>query len=213
MEPSPPLPHSLGARGPCQPGATGMANIVVFPFLIMAIEAAVERLTCPARLTLPTSRKGLPMSSLTLCDIAKKLKKIDFCMMATRASSGAIANRPMSNNGDVEYDGDSWFFSFEETHKVSEIIRDPQVALAFAEPAQPPGQARDLHLDRGRCDPHSRQGAVSRALGRRSGALVCAGRRDTGSCPDQGPWRPHSILGRRGQRRHTRLRLNENPDR
>ncbi|MEY9772751.1 general stress protein 26 [Sinorhizobium fredii] len=134
MEPSPPLPHSLGARGPCQPGATGMANIVVFPFLIMAIEAAVERLTCPARLTLPTSRKGLPMSSLTLCDIAKKLKKIDFCMMATRASSGAIAKRPMSNNGDVEYDGDSWFFSFEETHKVSEIIRDPQVALAFAEP-------------------------------------------------------------------------------
>ncbi|WP_037402898.1 pyridoxamine 5'-phosphate oxidase family protein [Sinorhizobium fredii] len=74
------------------------------------------------------------MSSLTLCDIAKKLKKIDFCMMATRASSGAIAKRPMSNNGDVEYDGDSWFFSFEETHKVSEIIRDPQVALAFAEP-------------------------------------------------------------------------------
>ena len=47
------------------------------------------------------------MASTTLPDIARKLKKIDFCMMSTHAGSGAISNRPMSNNGNVDYDGDS----------------------------------------------------------------------------------------------------------
>ncbi|MCQ4629095.1 pyridoxamine 5'-phosphate oxidase family protein [Shinella lacus] len=74
------------------------------------------------------------MSSTTLPDIARKLKKIDFCMMSTHGASGAITNRPMSNNGDVDYDGDSWFFSFEDTNKVTDIARDPQVSLSFTEP-------------------------------------------------------------------------------
>jgi general stress protein 26 len=73
------------------------------------------------------------MSSMTLPDLAKKLKKIDFCMMSTLSEAGMISNRPMSNNGDVEYDGDSWFFSYEDTHKVSDINRDPRVTLAFSE--------------------------------------------------------------------------------
>ncbi|PJR09706.1 hypothetical protein CEJ86_30790 [Sinorhizobium meliloti] len=111
-----------------------MVGIVVFRLLIMPTKQQASASPVRSVSTLPSFRKGLTMSSLTLCDIAKKLKKIDFCMMATRASSGAIVNRPMSNNGDVEYDGDSWFFSFEDTHKVPDIIRDPQVALAFAEP-------------------------------------------------------------------------------
>lgn len=74
------------------------------------------------------------MSSMTLPEIARKLKKIDFCMMSTHGGSAAITNRPMSNNGDVDYDGDSWFFSFEDTHKIADINRDPQVSLAFTEP-------------------------------------------------------------------------------
>jgi len=49
------------------------------------------------------------MSSMTLADLARKLKKIDFCMLTTRSSDGVMSNRPMSNNGDVEYDGDSYF--------------------------------------------------------------------------------------------------------
>jgi len=73
------------------------------------------------------------MSSKTLEDIAAKIKKIDFCMMSTHGSTGAINNRPMSNNGDVEYDGDSWFFSFKDTLKVADIGRDPQVTLSFTE--------------------------------------------------------------------------------
>ncbi|OJU71457.1 MAG: pyridoxamine 5'-phosphate oxidase [Rhizobiales bacterium 63-7] len=73
------------------------------------------------------------MPSLTLADIAHKLKKIDFCTMSTLGGSG-ISNRPMSNNGDVDYDGDSWFFSYENTGKVTDIGRDPQVSLSFTEP-------------------------------------------------------------------------------
>jgi general stress protein 26 len=74
------------------------------------------------------------MSEMTLSDIAGKLKKIDFCMMSTKGSQGEISNRPMSNNGDVEYDGDSWFFSYEDTRKIVDIGRDSGVTLSFTEP-------------------------------------------------------------------------------
>lgn len=74
------------------------------------------------------------MSETLLADIARKLKKIDFCMMSTHGGSGAITNRPMSNNGDVEYDGDSWFFSYTDTNKVADIGRDAKVTLSFTEP-------------------------------------------------------------------------------
>ena len=47
------------------------------------------------------------MASMTLEDLSSQLKKIDFCMLSTNAGSGRISARPMSNNGDVEYDGDS----------------------------------------------------------------------------------------------------------
>lgn len=74
------------------------------------------------------------MTTLTMNELSAKLGKIDFCMFNTNGGSGRINSRPMSNNGDVEYDGDSWFFSFEETRKVSEIERDASVALTFTAP-------------------------------------------------------------------------------
>jgi len=74
------------------------------------------------------------MSEMTLSDIASKLKKIDFCMMSTKGSQAEIANRPMSHNGDVEYDGDSWFFSYAHTRKIIDIGRDSGVTLSFTEP-------------------------------------------------------------------------------
>jgi general stress protein 26 len=75
------------------------------------------------------------MSETGLGDIAKKLKSIDFCMMSTHGGTGAITNRPMSNNGDVEYDGSSWFFSYTATNKVAEISRNAQLTLSFSEPS------------------------------------------------------------------------------
>ncbi|KQT52860.1 MULTISPECIES: pyridoxamine 5'-phosphate oxidase family protein [unclassified Aureimonas] len=71
------------------------------------------------------------MSDMTLHALAKAMKDIDFCMLSTRAASGDIAARPMSNNGDVEYDGDSYFFTYEEAHTVADIERDRKVGLGF----------------------------------------------------------------------------------
>ena len=62
--------------------------------------------------------------------IAELIKDIDICMFVTR-SDGTVRGRPMSNNGSVEYDGDSWFFSYRETPKVREIETDPHVELAY----------------------------------------------------------------------------------
>jgi general stress protein 26 len=69
---------------------------------------------------------------MTLSELSKKMSDIDFAMLLTRGSNGAIAGRPMSNNGDVEYDGDSYFFTFETSHTVEDIKRDPMVSLSFA---------------------------------------------------------------------------------
>ncbi|KQS57670.1 pyridoxamine 5'-phosphate oxidase [Brevundimonas sp. Leaf363] len=71
------------------------------------------------------------MADLTLKDIAKTMADIDFTMLSTRAEGGQIAARPMSNNGDVEYDGDSFFFSYEDTNTVRDIQRDANVGLSL----------------------------------------------------------------------------------
>jgi general stress protein 26 len=63
--------------------------------------------------------------------IAKLLARLDICMLTSRAADGTLHGRPMSNNGEVEYDGDSWFFAAADSRKVREIEADPQVELAF----------------------------------------------------------------------------------
>ena len=72
--------------------------------------------------------------TLTLPELAHKMKKIDFCMMLTKSDFGAIVSRPMSNNGDVDYDGDSYFFSYTDTRKVRALTADPTVSLTFTAP-------------------------------------------------------------------------------
>ena len=71
------------------------------------------------------------MSDLTLSDIAKKMADIDFAMLQTHTEGGEIAQRPMSNNQDVEYDGDSWFFTTDDTRLHADIQRDPKVGLSM----------------------------------------------------------------------------------
>jgi general stress protein 26 len=72
------------------------------------------------------------MSELTLSDVAAAIADIDFAMLSTRAENGYLAARPMSNNGDVEYDGDNYFFAFEDSHTIKDIQRDPKIGLSFA---------------------------------------------------------------------------------
>lgn len=74
------------------------------------------------------------MAAMTMEALSKELSKIDFCMFNTTGGSGGLNTRPMSNNGDVEYDGDLWFFSYEDTEKVAELQRDARVSLTFTAP-------------------------------------------------------------------------------
>ena len=71
------------------------------------------------------------MDQMTLPELAKKMADIDIAVLTTRGADGGLAGRPMSNNGDVEYHGESYYFSDETTHTVSDIERDPKVGLAF----------------------------------------------------------------------------------
>lgn len=71
------------------------------------------------------------MSELTLHDVSKKMAKLDFAMLTTQCLDGGTTSRPMSNNGDVDYDGDSYFFAYADSRKVSEIRADAAVTLTF----------------------------------------------------------------------------------
>ncbi len=69
--------------------------------------------------------------TMSLKDLGEAMRDIDFAMLTTRAEDGSKAARPMSNNGEVEYDGDSWYFTWEDSRTVRDIAGDPKVGLSF----------------------------------------------------------------------------------
>ena len=71
------------------------------------------------------------MKTKTLSEIAEQMAGIDIAVLSTHTENGQIANRPMSNNGDVEYDGDSYFFAWERSRLVDDIKRDAKVGMAL----------------------------------------------------------------------------------
>jgi general stress protein 26 len=79
----------------------------------------------------PTNREN-DMGELTLSDIAEKMKDIDFCMLTTVTDDGTLSSRPMSNNRDVDYDGDSWFFAYDDARFIQDVRANDQVGLTFA---------------------------------------------------------------------------------
>jgi len=62
------------------------------------------------------------------------VKDIDFCMLTTVDEGGDLHSRPMSSNGDIDEDGDVWFFTKASSLKVSEIEKLPKVNVSFADP-------------------------------------------------------------------------------
>lgn len=72
------------------------------------------------------------MEPKTLKYISTKMKHIDLCMLTTRNSRGMLSSRPMSNNGDVQYNGNSYFFSFEKSQKIKDLMQDASVNLGFS---------------------------------------------------------------------------------
>ena len=67
----------------------------------------------------------------SLSDIAHAMKDIDFCTLTSRSQDGSIGGRPMSNNGNVEYEGTSWFFTLEDTSIVADVARDSSVGVSY----------------------------------------------------------------------------------
>lgn len=71
------------------------------------------------------------MADFSLKDISQKMRDIDFAILSTRTEGGAIASRPMSNNRQVEYDGDNYFFTLQDTGTIRDITADSNVGLSF----------------------------------------------------------------------------------
>ena len=72
--------------------------------------------------------------------LSDSMRAIDFGMLSTRTEGGAFASRPMSNNGEVDYDGDSYFFTYDQARTVADIGRDAAVGLTFTGARGPGGQ-------------------------------------------------------------------------
>ena len=71
------------------------------------------------------------MADKSLSDLSEKMRDIDYAVLSTRTEGGAIAGRPMSNNREVEYDGDIHFIALDDTRTVGDIRRDPKVGLGY----------------------------------------------------------------------------------
>ena len=66
--------------------------------------------------------------------LREMVKDIDFCMLTTVDEGGDLHSRPMSVNGDIDPDGDLWFFTNASSYKVTEISKLPKVNVSFADP-------------------------------------------------------------------------------
>jgi len=71
-----------------------------------------------------TGREAIPQ-------IASLINQIDICLFATRGDDGQLHSRPMSNNGQVEWDGQSWFFAPTDGRLVAELRADPAAVAAY----------------------------------------------------------------------------------
>jgi general stress protein 26 len=72
------------------------------------------------------------MKHKSIEEISKRMAGIDIAILSTHTESGQIANRPMSNNGDVDYDGTSYYFTYEQARAVADIQANSKVALGFS---------------------------------------------------------------------------------
>ena len=77
-----------------------------------------------------TAPTRAPFAQDDLRAVAERMRDLDICMLSTRAGD-AVETRPMSNNGQVEYDGDTWFFARRASAKVSQIEADPRVGMGY----------------------------------------------------------------------------------
>lgn len=78
--------------------------------------------------------KTVPTHDEKLAKLRDLVKQIDFCMLTTTDENGDLHSRPMSLNGEVEFNGDLWFFTYGSSHKAHEIEREHRVNVSFSQP-------------------------------------------------------------------------------
>lgn len=81
-------------------------------------------------------QQGDSKVKLNKAKLAETMKQIDFCMMTTVEADGQLHSRPMSNNTNVEWDGETWFFAYQDSSQVQELRANRQVNLAYAVPQE-----------------------------------------------------------------------------
>ena len=74
-----------------------------------------------------------PTRDEKLAKLREIVKAVDICMLTTVDEGGELHSRPMSNNRDVEFGGDLWFFTYGSSHKADEVGRVPKVNASFAD--------------------------------------------------------------------------------
>ena len=74
-----------------------------------------------------------PTRDEKLAKLREIVKAVDVCMLTTVDERGDLHSRPMSNNRDIEFDGDLWFFTYGSSHKAGEVGRVPKVNASFAD--------------------------------------------------------------------------------
>lgn len=73
------------------------------------------------------------MAKTSMKKLSTMMKGIDLCMLTTVNGRGAPLSRPMSNNGQVDYDGTSYFFTDKKALMVRELQKNPSVGLTFTQ--------------------------------------------------------------------------------
>lgn len=58
---------------------------------------------------------------------------IKSAIMVSHFEDGSLHARPMATQ-QVDFDGDLWFFSQASSHKISELLLNPQVCITYSEP-------------------------------------------------------------------------------
>jgi general stress protein 26 len=67
--------------------------------------------------------------------VAELVDRARISMLTTMTDSGKHVSRPMAVQ-EIEFDGDLWFFCYDDSAKAQQIRRNPQVNLSFANDKQ-----------------------------------------------------------------------------
>ncbi|MEH1940409.1 MAG: pyridoxamine 5'-phosphate oxidase family protein [Nostoc sp.] len=64
------------------------------------------------------------------------IKNIDYGMFTTVDDDGSLHSYPMSKSGEINSESTLWFFTYADSHKVTEIEHYEQVNISFSSPEE-----------------------------------------------------------------------------